>query len=271
MRSSTRLVLVGVVVGGVGCLAVAPEPRGTTRAQYAGAVPVVFTNASPERMCGLFMSFDQDDDYGDNWLPEEGVPSGGSVQLRVKPGKYKARWDTCKTGKDQPYYAATLWRETAVVVDRQTQLYAYVADAVAPTKRAAAMGRDHRVVRFTGQAINRNPKSYVASRAHPQQVAPRPPDEPPPIAGFVGLVVLDAEQVAERRVIEKFDARGFVDPGARLVRSPAVTGKGVPATTATGGAAAGTAAAVKQPPPGPRPSLNRKHELADSVIEYRKH
>ena len=264
MRRSTRLVLVGVAVGASGCLSVAPEPHGTTRAKYAGEVLVMFTNASPERMCGLFMTEDTEDDYGDNWLPVAGVPSGSSIELRVKPGKYKARWDTCKTGKDQPYYAATLWRETAVIVDRQTQLYAYVADAVAPTKRAAAMGRDYRVVRFTGQAIDRNPKPYVPPRTDGEQVALQPSDEPPPIAGFIGLVVLDAEQVAERRpVIEKFDAGSFVDPRAKLVRSPAGTGKGA-------GAAPAPAAVTKQPPPGPRPSLNRKHELADSVIEYRK-
>jgi hypothetical protein len=204
-------------------------------------VPVLFTNASPARICSLFMSFDSEDDYGDNWLPAAGLPSGSSVELRIKPGKYKARWDTCRTGKDQPYYAATLWHETAVVVERQTQLYAYVADAVSPTKRAAPMGRDYRVVRFAGQSIDAHPKPYVPGQDPAPQVATPAPDELPPIAGFVGLVVLDAEQVAARiPVMEKFQARDFVDQR------------------------------TKQPARAPQPSLTRKHDLADSAIEYRK-
>jgi hypothetical protein len=233
-----RSLLVVAVAGASGCLSATPDSRGTTRAQYAGAVPVMFTNASPARICGLFMSFDQEDEYGDNWLPAAGLPPGASVELRIKPGTYKARWDTCRTGKE-PYYAATLWRETAVVVERQTQLYAYVADAVSPTKRAAPMGRDHRVVRFAGQAIEANPKPYVPGQEAAPQVAS--PDELPPIAGFIGLVVLDAEQVATRMpVIERFEARDFVDRR------------------------------TKQPARAPQPSLSRKHDLAGSAIEYRK-
>jgi hypothetical protein len=234
----------------------------------------MFTNASPARLCGLFMTDDTDDDYGDNWLPAEGLPSGRSVELRMKPGRYKARWDSCKAGPEQPWFAATLWRETAVVINQQTQLYAFVADAVAPTTRAAAMGRDYRVVRFVGQPIERNPQP-VSPRARPADEAPPAAEELPPIAGFVGLVVLDAEQVAVRQPVERFDARDFVDPGARLARGPAAA-KG--AGTATGPAAAAaakaaTAAATAAQPPrplGPRPSLDRKHDLADSVIEYRK-
>jgi len=273
---------VGVAVGAGGCLSAAPESRGATRAKYAGPVPVMFTNASPARLCGLFMSYDKDDDYGDNWLPAEGLPSGGSVELRVKPGTYKARWDSCKTGADRRYYAATLWRETAVIVERQTQLYAYVADAVAPTKRAATMGRDYRVIRFPGQEVDRNPQPVAPRRSQEEQVAERAEDELPPIAGFIGLLVLDAEQVAGRQlVIEKFSAHDFVDPGAKLMRGPApAKGAGAaPATTAptttapTTTAPATTAPATTAKPPasvGPRPSLDRKHDLSDSSIEYRK-
>jgi hypothetical protein len=155
----------------------------------------MFTNASPDRMCGLYMTYDAEEEYGDNWLPEDGVASGASTTFKVKPGKYKARWDTCKSGKNQPYYAATLWRETGVVLDKQTQLYAFVADAVSPTKRAQTMSRDYHVVKFPGQAVELNPKQQPPLVP---QVAMRVSDEPPPIAGFVGLVVLDAEMVAQR-------------------------------------------------------------------------
>src|SRR5690606_13795744 len=122
--------------------------------------------------------------------------------------------------RDDPrkrYYAATLWREAAVTVQRETQLYAYVADAVAPTSRAKAMGRDHQVVRFPGQPIDPSPAAAPRRPAAPK-VAPRAPDEPPQIAGFIGRVPLSAELVAQRAFdpeLEPFDAREFVDAGAR--------------------------------------------------------
>jgi hypothetical protein len=31
----------------------------------------------------------------------------------MKPGKYKATWNTCKTAVAKPYYAGTLFREHA--------------------------------------------------------------------------------------------------------------------------------------------------------------
>jgi hypothetical protein len=247
------LVLGGAAVVVSGCVSssLSSEAQGTTRARYAGAVPVMFTNATPARMCGLYMTDDREDDYGDNWLPEAGVPSGGSVQFRIRPGKYKARWDTCRETPTRPYFAATLWREAAVNVgQRETQLYAYVADSVAPTKRARAMGRDHNVVRFPGQPIDPTPQQ----RPRTQQVALRASEsnesnEPPQIAGFIGRVMLSAEIVAELAAeaeageAEPFDAREFVDARAR----PA----GVP-------------------PAKPKPSLSRKHDLSSSGIEYRK-
>jgi hypothetical protein len=236
------------VVSGCVSSSFSSEATGTTRARYAGAVPVMFTNATPDRMCGLYMTDDREDDYGDNWLPEAGVPSGGSVQFRIRPGKYKARWDTCRETPTRPYFAATLWREAAVNVGRrETQLYAYVADSVAPTQRARAMGRDHNVVRFPGQPIDPTPQQ----RPRTQQVALRASasNEPPQIAGFIGRVMLGAEIVAELAAepeaggAETFDAREFVDASAR----PA----GVP-------------------PAKPKPSLSRKHDLSSSEIEYRK-
>ena len=226
------------------------DGRGTTRARYAGAVPVVFTNATSDRMCGFYMADVREAAYGDNWLPEAGVPSGGSVEFRVKPGKYKARWDTCRQGREKPYFAATLWREAAVTVQRETQLYAYVADAVAPTKRAQVKGRDYNVVRFPGQPIDPTPEPRPRGLQEPQmqQVALRAASEPPQIAGFIGRVVLSAELVAELSAepeapVEKFDARGFVDA---------------------------TAKPVVARPAKPKPSLDRKHDLSSSGIEYQK-
>jgi len=233
-----------------GCVSSASEVRGTTRAQYAGTVPLMFTNATPDRMCGLYMTDDREDAYGDNWLPEAGVPSGGSVQFRVKPGKYKARWDTCREAPAKRYFAATLWREAAVhVAQRETQLYAYVADSVAPTRRAPAMGRAYNVVRFPGQAID--PAQQPHREPQTQQVALRASasDEPPQIAGFIGRVVLSAEIVAElaaeseHGADETFDAREFVDARARPVGAQ---------------------------PARPKPSLSRKHDLSSNGVEYRK-
>lgn len=246
MRVAARVVIVGAALGMSGCVAGAlssSEPRGATYARYKGPVLVMFTNASPDRMCGLYMTDDREEDYGDNWLPAAGVPSGGSVEFRVKPGKYKARWDTCREGSGKPYYAATLWREAAVTVARETQLYAYVADAVAPTRRAQAMGRSYNVVRFPGQAITPDPQPQ---RPQAQQVALRAATEPTQIAGFIGRVPLSAEMVAARDAEPEpggFNAREFVDRNARLT-------------------------APKQGKP--KPSLNRKHELSNSTIEYRK-
>jgi hypothetical protein len=246
MRIAASLISVGAAAVVAGCVSSsgATEPRGATKARYTGAVLVVFTNATPDRMCGFYMIEDREEEYGDNWLPDAGVPSGGSVQFRVRPGKYKARWDTCKQGKDRPYFAATLWREAAVTVKRETQLYAYITDSVAPTKRAAVMGRDYNIVRFPGQAIDPDPKPQPPQS---QQVALRAASEPPQIAGFIGRVMLSAEQVAERDAepevpAESFNAREFVDGRARAPAKPTQV----------------------------KPSLNRKHDLSSSGIEYRK-
>ncbi|HSN29805.1 MAG TPA: hypothetical protein VLT45_26135 [Kofleriaceae bacterium] len=136
-----------------------------TRAEYRGGVKVVFTNASPAKMCELRMSSDAQPEYGDNWLPERGLASGASLEVHVRPGTYKAMWSTCPGASKDGYYAATLWHETAFEVSRDVQLYAYVADGVAPTQRAPLLGVDYTVVRFQGQAIG----PIVAQIAHPTQ------------------------------------------------------------------------------------------------------
>lgn len=194
--------LLAAAAAAAGCVvgAEATETHGSTRSLYAGAVLVKLTNASPQRMCGLYMIDDAGPDYGDNWLSDSGLPSGSSADFRVKPGKYKIRWNTCRQG-NKPYYAATLWRESAVTVQRQTQLYAFVSDNVPPTKRAQPMGRDYDVVRFPGQMID--------PRRSPMEPPPPPPEPPaperltfrgfyqaPPITGFVGRVLLSPDQAA---------------------------------------------------------------------------
>jgi len=90
MRIEPRLLLLAAAVGMSGCVvgAASSDTRGVTRAHYAGPTTVRFTNASPDRMCGFYMTDDAEDSYGDNWLPEAGVPSGGSIDFAVKPGKY---------------------------------------------------------------------------------------------------------------------------------------------------------------------------------------
>ena len=145
------VLLLGTLVGCAASLRAA-EPRGATRFEYRGGVEVVFTNATPDRMCGLYMSDDGILDYGDNWLDARGVASGESILLRVRPGSYEARWETCPK-KGLPTFAATLWRETSFEIERETQLYAYVAEATPPTQRAAMQGRTR--VMFQGQAVTR--------------------------------------------------------------------------------------------------------------------
>lgn len=133
-----RTIHIAVLASLAGCAATMrpPAPHGATRFEYRGGIEVVFTNATPAAMCGLYLSDDELLDYGDNWLAER-VPSGQSIGLRVRPGTYKARWETCPTKGSVPGYSATLWRETGFEITRDTQLYAYVAEATPPTARAA--------------------------------------------------------------------------------------------------------------------------------------
>jgi len=175
-----------------GCAVHSSGSRGVTRAEYRGGVKVMFTNASPVTMCELRMSSDAQPEYGDNWLPERGVASGSSIELHVAPGTYKAMWSTCPSGKDG-YYAATLWHETAVAISGDVQLYAYVADGVAPTKHAALLGVDYTVVRFEGQAIGPIARAIQHPEAQPEVA-----DAPSPAA--------------------KLNAAAFVDPVAAKQR-----------------------------------------------------
>src|SRR5262245_2956790 len=120
-----------------GCMA-GMESHGVTAKDYRGDVDVVVVNATPEKMCGLYMSFDTEQDYGDNWLPEAGLPVGKAVAFKVKPGTYKAKWNSCRDMHDAPTanYSATLVAGTAFPITDSMQLYAFVSDGTPPTKRA---------------------------------------------------------------------------------------------------------------------------------------
>ena len=135
----------------VGCVS-DTESHGTTAKLYTGGVPVTFINATPEKLCGLYISYDNDPEYGDNWLPMGGLPVGQSVDFKVKEGTYKAKWNTCHDAKDMPTvnYSATLVHETALFLDQPIQLYAFVSDGTPPTKRG--MPKPHlKMVKFIGQ------------------------------------------------------------------------------------------------------------------------
>jgi hypothetical protein len=129
------------------------ESRGSTAKEHAGAVDVVVVNATPETMCGLYMSFDRDAEYGDNWLPRGGLAVGESIAFKVKPGTYKAKWNSCKDISDAPAatYSATLVAGTAFPIEAPLQLYAFVSDGTPPTKRGMPVPK-LAMVKFIGQA-----------------------------------------------------------------------------------------------------------------------
>jgi hypothetical protein len=134
-----------------GCMT-SMESHGATAKQYAGTVDVVMVNATPEKMCGLYMSYDNDVEYGDNWLPESGLPVGKSVAFKVKPGTYKAKWNSCKDISDAPTanYSATLVGGTAFYIETPLQLYAFVSDGTPPTKRGMPVPK-LKMLKFIGQ------------------------------------------------------------------------------------------------------------------------
>jgi hypothetical protein len=162
-----RAFALGVVVLTVGCAATVHEPRGANTARFRGATSLVFTNASPARMCGLFIAADDGGKLGDNWLPRGGLASGASLEFRVKPGRYQATWATCRPDRGVPFFAATLTRETAFEVTEDAQLFAFVADTVAPTTRAP-LRPYHKLITFAGQPIDPDPRRRLLARAVPK-------------------------------------------------------------------------------------------------------
>lgn len=231
MHANTGLVVVLLGLGAIGCVSLPDQPRGETLRLHTGSVPVVFTNATPAKMCGLYMSYEDQDAYGDNWLPRGGLASGKSIEFRVRQGRYKARWDTCTTG-GKPLYAATLWRELGFVVDQETQLYAYVADRSSPTQRAAVLTHDYQIVRFQGQHIGgpdwNQPARDQAKPLHTVIAADRP-----------------APKVNLREFIETRSAK------TRRAKPHAKRGKG------------SRVGAV-------RPSLKRSHDIVGAKVRYRR-
>jgi hypothetical protein len=147
MRTSNLLCVAFVLTG----CAVSTGNYGKTRGELAGSASVVFTNATSEPMCNMQIQRDGAASFGDNWLPAS-LPSGRSIDLKLQPGTYMATWNTCKRD-GHPYHAGTLVGQNAFIVKDgrdAVQLFAYVADKVAPTKRAAL--RDfHTLIKFPGQ------------------------------------------------------------------------------------------------------------------------
>jgi hypothetical protein len=192
-----RITLLAIIACAVGCVDVGPGTHGETLKHYAGTVSVVFTNATPNTMCNLSMSADNSDSYGDNWLPAAGLPSGKSIEFHVQPGRYKATWNTCHHQGANPYYAGTLFRERSFEVKKDAlQLFAYIADTVAPTKRAAVVAA-HQMVRFEGMAISAD-TGRVAEK--PEVVAAAAPAEPAP-AHFDAKDWIDAKAAAKKPAI----------------------------------------------------------------------
>lgn len=134
-----------------GCIG-ATESHGVTANEYVGTVDVVVVNATPEKMCGFYMSYDNAPEYGDNWLPVKGLPVGKSVAFKVKPGTYKAKWNSCRDISDAPTenYSATLVGGTAFLIDQPMQLYSFVSDGTPPTKRGMPVPK-LKLVKFIGQ------------------------------------------------------------------------------------------------------------------------
>jgi hypothetical protein len=142
------------------------ESHGITRKEYTGKVSLVFTNATAGKMCALYITQDAGGKFGDNWLPSGGLDSGQSLRVKVKPGTYKATWNTCKpTDADPAWFAGTLTKEASFEVKEPTQLFAFVASSVAPTKYAHAEDF-HKLVRFPGQQIGAAP-AVVAKTEEP--------------------------------------------------------------------------------------------------------
>ena len=202
MRTTNFVLTVGLTLT-TACAAGAGGSRGVTHREHVGSTQVIFTNATPQKMCELHMTYDEQRDMGDNWLPEGGLPSGKSIEFKIRPGKYQATWSTCRDG-DNTYYAGTLIADTNINVDdQQTQLFAYIADNVAPTKRAPVLTRDYKIVKFSGQPIgpiDRTPVKVDAFAVAEASLGPK------------GAQAKTAPVAAAP---EKFSAKGMIDPKAK--------------------------------------------------------
>jgi len=219
---STPLLLIALFT--TGCYATLQESRGVTRASYAGTTHLVFTNATPQRMCNLAISSDSTSSYGDNWLPDGGLPSGASLDLRVQPGTYKATWSTCRDDITQPFFAGTLYREFAFSLDRQeAQLYAFVADSIAPTKRAATLGRQYKLIAAAGQVIDPQRASVAAvpSYAERQLLEGNAPTTPGTATASTNAKV-DLNDCIDWKLAKSTAKKRPVEPKAKSTKRPDV-------------------------------------------------
>jgi hypothetical protein len=196
MRSKSLLLCLLVGCGGI------TASGGETRAKYAGTQSLVFTNATPDTMCELHMTYDGETRFGDNWLPVGGLPSGKSIEFKVRAGKYMATWNTCKPKGDRRWFAGTLTGDTAFQVGDSTQLFAYVADKVAPTKRALPLPL-YVMVKFSGQPIGGPVEPAV--------------DEPPAKPTKVEVVAtkpdkVDASQWVDKKAAKQSKKKGALKP-----------------------------------------------------------
>lgn len=164
----------------------------TNRARVAGSTVVVVTNATPIKLCELQLAPADDPGFGDNWLGARGLASGQSLEVKLKPGTYKATWTSCKQG-DAPYYAGVLIDAKAFEITGTSQLFAYVADKVAPTRRAPVRPH-HALIRFQGQQLG-GTAPVDDDAADDASVATA---EPEPAADLTGFIDRRAARDAKR-------------------------------------------------------------------------
>jgi hypothetical protein len=202
-----------VLTAATGCAPMLAESYGETRKEYAGKVSLVFTNATVAKMCGLHITQDRGG-FGDNWLTSDGLDSGQSLRVKVKPGIYRATWNTCKPDdKTDPWLAGTLTKDTSFEVKEPTQLFAFVASSIAPTKYAHAEDF-HKMIRFPGQQIG----GTVAPQPEPAVVATKTDDKPattPPAKA-------DMSTFVDQKAASKFQATKM-KPAASIKRTHDVT------------------------------------------------
>jgi hypothetical protein len=219
-------VVLAVLASGCALSTTTGESRGVTRKQLAGTASLVFTNATPDTMCGLRIQQDGSKGYGDNWLPRGGLPSGKSIDLQVKPGTYMATWNTCKqTGRS--YFAATLTSETAFTIkdDRDSkQLFAYVAGNEAPTKYAGARAF-HAMVKFQGQPIGDGlPAPVIAKPKFVMMAAIDTPQAATALTAPPPVQKVDLSEFIDRQAVAKLVVKRAKTPPKAPVRASLARG-----------------------------------------------
>ncbi len=178
----------------MGCGTATMGSRGVTRAEHAGPMQLIVTNATSETMCEVRIASTDQPRFGDNWLTAD-LASGASAEMRVRTGRYHATWSTCAR-PGRPQFAGTATGELAFVVEQETQLFIYVADFVTPTKRAAALDRRYHIVKFPGQRV--------------EAIGDTPRD-----GELDATAVVGPESRIEHAKPARFSAKDIIDPKAR--------------------------------------------------------